>query len=190
MRSLWRWVRGRGKRGLGRPYEPSTRLPRETMEVSGTWLMRASANYHEATLGWMMGVGLYRQIRLDREDHLLRLISVDRGTIANRAKGHRPEPVYRVAMRIWVGVEPILTEWAMFDVLSSDFDAIAPSGQGGWVMGGKELGTVGMAGTVKSKPPACEGELWTFAGTSLSGDVMYVGKLPDAHGRIGGCDRG
>lgn len=144
MRSLWRWVRGRGKRGLGRPYEPSTRLPRETMEVSGTWLMRASANYHEATLGWMMGVGLYRQIRLDRQDHLLRLISVDRGTVANRAKSHRAEPVYRVAMRIWVGVEPILTEWAMFDVLSSDFDAIVPSGQGGWVMGGKKSGTMGL----------------------------------------------
>lgn len=160
------------------------------MEVSGVWIAQASANYHEATLGWMMGVGLYRQIRLDRGDHLLRLVSVDRGTVANRQKHHRAEPVYRVAMRIWVGVEPILTEWAMFDILSSDFDAIVQYG-GGQVLGGEKSGTMGMAGKGKSQLSALplDGELWTFAGTSLSGGIMYAGKLPDAHGRIGGCDR-
>jgi hypothetical protein len=106
------WIkRWRGK--IVGPYEP-LKLDGGMFglwEISGAALAEASSNYHEATLGWMMGLGVYQTIRLDL-DHKIRLIDQDSGgTIANRAKGHRRENIYRVAVSLRLTGEIKGTVW-------------------------------------------------------------------------------
>jgi hypothetical protein len=135
MKSLLRalWGVSRKERALWPDYVGQVTTFDE-FEVSGLEIMRANENYHEATLDYMVGVSLYRQIRVDRNDHLCKLVSVDRyGTIRNRARGGRTEAIYQVAMLLRVGDFGVLSHVGLTPVLASDFDTWATSA--GWVIG-------------------------------------------------------
>lgn len=97
------WLR----RDTTRPYDPLKLHPDMFghFDLRGDDLVESSKNYHEATLGWMMGVGTFQQIRLGLS-HRLRLIDADwGGTTANRARGHRRENIYRVAIALHLSGE-------------------------------------------------------------------------------------
>lgn len=117
-------------RGAVRPYQPE---PLHAgmfghFNISGEALVEASKNYNEATLSWMMGVGVFGQIRLDLKDHRLRLVDADwGGTVANRAKRHRRENIYRVAIALHVnGAKPVAEPTVRYETEST-----GPSGDAG-----------------------------------------------------------
>lgn len=125
--------------GWGRDYRP---LPPEPgmfgqFDVLGSDIVAASANYNNATLGWMFGVGQYGQIRLT-DHHKVQLVSPDQGSVSDRTRGGGRNLTYRVAICWYLGVESAVTRVAMdtvarsrlhqwsspmlYTVLSSDFD--------------------------------------------------------------------
>ncbi|SRR6266700_750985 len=100
----------------------------DEFSVGGEALVEASRNYHDATLGWMMGLGWYRQIRMDLS-HAVKLLSVDSGATRNRARGHRREDIYTVAVRLNLGGDGgHATTSQIMPILSSDFDKWARHG--------------------------------------------------------------
>lgn len=94
-------------------------------EVLGEHIVEASKNYNDATLGWMMGVGQYQQIRLDAH-HFVQLVSADAGSIADRTRGGGSNLLYRISVQ-WYwgnrgGGRAIYTSPMLYYVLASDFD--------------------------------------------------------------------
>jgi len=153
-------------------------------KVSGESLIGATVNYHEATMNYAIGAGLYRQIRLDRSDHRVRLISLDQlGTIANKSQGHRTEAVYTVAVQARVGHFDVFSTVFMMPVLASDFDQWLGAAGEGWrpkapaMMTPRETDPLHEAG--KELAVRAPGHI----NGRQAGDKMIPEDRHDAHGR-------
>jgi hypothetical protein len=128
LNTMWRRATRSRDLRLGKTqvdYQPKV-VTFDQLTVTGQMLVDACRHYHEATLDYMIGLGLYRQIRLDRDDHRVRLVSLDTlGTVANRAQGHRVENIYEVAAQLRVGQFNVFSTVCLMPVLASDFDVWA-----------------------------------------------------------------
>lgn len=108
--------------------------------VLGQDIVEASERYHNATNQWMFGLGVFRNIAIDRV-HLVRLINFDTGTVMDRTRNGGRNFIYRIStqLNLGEGVEidvripalssgpmekkvPLYTNAQLGSVLASDFD--------------------------------------------------------------------